>query len=1297
VTPLPTAAQTAGEIEASVNQALADGRSELKVIVILRTKSLSWEDLKQSLREHERGLAERMRVTESPEEVEELAKQAKQARRDLIGEYYQRITEELRPSQDYVAEEIERNGGKVGSRYTMFNGMSATLPVATVLDLSRHPEVETIFEDRPQKGLLNNSVPSMGTQSFWNAGYLGGSYDVGILDTGVDTTHPAFAGKNFISRVFLNNGRSDPCFNDDITTVDDKVGHGTHVTGIVMSQGSSGYESYRGVARGLDKTLALKVGFKCTEWWFFDSGKSYPGDVIDAINWAFMSASDYADVLNYSFGDAATADDDTFCQRIDDAVDSFGKLITVSAGNTDLSPNVTSPGIAYNILSIVNVDDHNNTSRGDDTISSTSSRGPTRGGRKKPDLAAPGTAIKSTNDDWEDLLTYDFVEMSGTSMAAPHVAGAVALMLNAKVPYAEAIKAVLINTAEDKGAVEWDPEWGWGYVDLSRAYTNRGNYKVGQVQPSPQPGHAEFYKGSTVGNPGKATLVWSRHAGSSFACPYGPNILNDLDLYAYGESSGARLDRSYSSVDNVEQVQVPGVSSVVLKVDAFCTDLGEFYALATESGFNPAGGPDFNVSIPNKTLNPGQQFTVTVTVTNTGDLKAHSSTLTLNVPSGFSIVTGSNPRSIGAISAGAAVSYTWTIAAPSRADSYAASATVDSSSYEEDFSGTGNATWEVVDNVLPTITISGGPSGTVNSQDATFTWSGSDDTTPAGSLVYAYRLAALEPNYSDWTSDTRKFYGGLSNGPYTFYVKPRDEAGNEGSAANRTFTVSVPITSESPSNLSFGNQLLNTTSSALPVTVTNTGTATLTINSVSLVGTHPGDFEKASDGCSGANVAPNNNCVISVTFRPTVEGPRSATLSISDNASGSPHTVPLSGTGTAPAPQVSLSPPNLSFGDQVVSTTSSAQPLTVTNTGTATLTISSVSVVGANPGDFAKASDGCSGVNVAPNNNCVISVTFRPTVEGPRSATLSISNNASGSPHTLPLSGTGTASAPEVCLSPINLPFDNQVVNTTSAARSVTLTNCGTAPLTINSVSLVGTNPGDFAKASDTCSGANVAPGNNCVINVTFRPTATGLRNATLRISDDASGSPHTVALSGTGMDFTLAADPTSKEITAGQSATYTLSVTPVSGFNQAVSLTCSANPSLSQGTCTISPNSVTPDGTNAPTATVNVTTTGCSLAAPVPGREPRITWRAPSRYLPLLGLLLTMLLAMVLPARRRAQGALALGMLWVLVWAACGGGGGAPPPPPPCFPTPSGTYTLTVSGTSGGLSKTTTLTLKVN
>src|SRR5205814_6967466 len=120
---------------------------------------------------------------------------------------------------------------------------------------------------------------------------------------------------------------------------------------------------------------------------------------------------------------------------------------------------------------------------------------------------------------------------------------------------------------------------------------------------------------------------------------------------------------------------------------------------------------------------------------------------------------------------------------------------------------------------------------------------------------------------------------------------------------------------------------------------------------------------------------------------------------------------------------------------------------------------------------------------------------------------------------TVALSGSAAiAPAPALSLTPHSLTFSSQAVGNTSAAQAVTLKNSGTAALTINTIGLTGTNPGDFAQ-TNTCpiSPSTLAAGASCSISVTFTPTATGTRSASLSITDNASGSPHTVALSGTG------------------------------------------------------------------------------------------------------------------------------------------------------------------------------------
>jgi hypothetical protein len=151
-------------------------------------------------------------------------------------------------------------------------------------------------------------------------------------------------------------------------------------------------------------------------------------------------------------------------------------------------------------------------------------------------------------------------------------------------------------------------------------------------------------------------------------------------------------------------------------------------------------------------------------------------------------------------------------------------------------------------------------------------------------------------------------------------------------------------------------------------------------------------------------VAAGANCTVSVTFTPSATGARSAALTFTDNAGGSPQSVSLSGTGAAATD--SLSPTSLAFGNQPAVLTSSPQTVTLTNTGAVTLNITSLTVTGADAGDFAETTT-C-GSSVAAGGNCTIAVLFTPGAAGARSAALSISDNVSGSPQTVSLSGTGS-------------------------------------------------------------------------------------------------------------------------------------------------------------------------------------------------------------------------------------------------------------------------------------------------
>jgi phospholipase C len=205
-----------------------------------------------------------------------------------------------------------------------------------------------------------------------------------------------------------------------------------------------------------------------------------------------------------------------------------------------------------------------------------------------------------------------------------------------------------------------------------------------------------------------------------------------------------------------------------------------------------------------------------------------------------------------------------------------------------------------------------------------------------------------------------------------------------------------PAVQLSPASLSFATQLINTTSPTQPVMLTNTGSATLTFTAISTTGNY------GKQSTCPKNVSPGTSCTVLVAFTPKGKGLRTGVLSFTDNAPGSPQTVPLSGMGTV----VSLSPSSVNFGNQQVGTSSNPQPVMLTNVGPKNLSISSISVTGGNVTDFSQTNT-C-GTNVPPGGDCTISITFTPQALGSRTASISISDNGGGSPQAISLLGNGT-------------------------------------------------------------------------------------------------------------------------------------------------------------------------------------------------------------------------------------------------------------------------------------------------
>jgi hypothetical protein len=233
----------------------------------------------------------------------------------------------------------------------------------------------------------------------------------------------------------------------------------------------------------------------------------------------------------------------------------------------------------------------------------------------------------------------------------------------------------------------------------------------------------------------------------------------------------------------------------------------------------------------------------------------------------------------------------------------------------------------------------------------------------------------------------------------------------------------------------------------------------------------------------------------------------------------------LYSTSSAPGgPTATLSATSLAFGNQTVNTMSAAQSATLSNSGGSALSLSKIAVSGANAASFLL-SHNC-GSSLAAGQSCAIQVQFHPAATGSLTSAVTITDNASNPSQSMALSGTGVSAAgASVTVTPASMSFGSQTVNTISAAQSITVKNSGTSALSLNSVTLSGTNSSAF-KVSKGC-GASLAAGASCVIQIQFAPSAAGSMSANLTIADNAPNSPQTVSLSGSAVNPTNPATTT--------------------------------------------------------------------------------------------------------------------------------------------------------------------------
>ena len=303
----------------------------------------------------------------------------------------------------------------------------------------------------------------------------------------------------------------------------------------------------------------------------------------------------------------------------------------------------------------------------------------------------------------------------------------------------------------------------------------------------------------------------------------------------------------------------------------------------------------------------------------------------------------------------------------------------------------------------------------------------------------------------------------------------------------------------SPASVAFGN--VNTGSTAAQtVTLTNTGNGSISISQVSASGAGV----SVSGLSAGASLAPSQSVPLSITFSPSATGAINGSLSIANTQGGN---ASASITGAGVQAGLSVTPGSAAFGNVVTGNTNS-QTIKLTNTGGATLTVSQATVTGSG---FSIGSLGVP-LNIAPGQSSSFNVQYAPTAAGAVTGSLSILSNASSSPATVALSGTGVAATTTLSVSPASLSFGS-VTDGTSASQNFTFTNTGNSNIAVSGVSIKGTGYSILSGSG----AVTLSPNQSVSVSVQFAPSVAGASSGSVSIVSNSSASP-SVSLSGTGV-----------------------------------------------------------------------------------------------------------------------------------------------------------------------------------
>jgi len=738
----------------------------------------------------------------------------------LVLEMRSRVLSTARPlcdaEQDPVAAWIASlPDARVEARTVVLDAMIAKLPASALPDLARaFPNVRRIARAKLRSVSLDTSVPAIGAASWTSQSYAGGGESVAVVDTGIDASHPAFTTSSSAAvvtaaSVHLSTAAANYTnFSsyDSASSSDDYHGHGTHCGGIVASNDST----YTGVAPG-----AGLMNAKC---FFRDAngnGNAYDPDIVAATDWAISAG---ANVLSCSFGGGGTSDGtDPLTIFYDAVVDVSGLSVAMAAGNSGSTGagSIDLPGDGFNVVTVGAFDHNGSSSYSDDSLAWFSSLGPCADGRRKPDLCAPGVGIISTAWNWE--TSNDFISFSGTSMATPHVAGGMALLLSYATSWRpDAVKALLSNSCHNTSPVSGAPSssWGCGELDLAQAYSER-THVVTPTAFTSSGVTAHYYKLGSLAAGARQTIAWNRAATYFGGSPSGGGgsalSLVNLDLRLYDGSSGSQVAASASTVDSVEQTSnASALSNAVLKVvrtgNFPSGKTSQIYSLAT--GANAATAAVVPTLVFTATTGPtdvagSTQFTLTATVKNTGDLRAPAPSLTLTVPTGFSLASGVNAtQSVSSLDpfsiAGATATASWTVVSGTSSLVGTFSVAASTTGYGATFTAASSATRNVKVDATPPSANAGNDitlaANTAAGRTITLDASASTDNNAANGLTYAWDTDA-DGDFTDTPGSATGVAPSVvfSRGQHVVTLHVTDYVGNVGSD-----TVVVTVTDAPP-------------------------------------------------------------------------------------------------------------------------------------------------------------------------------------------------------------------------------------------------------------------------------------------------------------------------------------------------------------------------------------------------------------------------------------------------------------------------------------------------------------------